>query len=62
MRPAPSATTQWKMKKFTGNMSEKHHQKNDVETIQAGRSAMTGITALKADDSTDFLRCRMVLG
>jgi len=62
MRPAPSAITQWKMKKFIEKMSEEHHQKNDVETIQAGRSAMTGMTALKADDSTDFRRCRMVLG
>jgi hypothetical protein len=50
------------MKKFIGKMSEKHHQKNDVETIQAGRSAMTGMTALKADDSTDFRLCRIVLG
>jgi hypothetical protein len=50
------------MKKFTEKMSEKHHQKIDVETNQAGSSAITGITALKADDSTDFLCCRMVLG
>ena len=62
MRPAPSATTAWKMKKFTEKISEKHHQKIDVETVQAGSSAMTGITALKADDSTDFLCCRIDLG
>jgi hypothetical protein len=60
MSPAPSAITAWKTKKLTEKRSEKHHQKIDVETIHAGRSARTGIMALMADDSTDFHLFRMV--